>query len=314
MEKINFQDRVGEDLKRKRITIISQSADTIIADVEPANLPIQEGTTINAAIMNKFQDAIAVAETNAIEAKESSSNALIAAGQANENASTSLSNSQIALSTAANAETKALEAFNHITDAQGTKVTIEGEFVSTFNADSKVNQSDLSNYLTSNTNQDVTGIKTIKQGLNVNSIYSKILQGGISNSYASLSYTGIRLCSINSNGDLLGYFHFIGSIKETSIGMLTFDFNIHFSRTDDGACNYYYTGNNLSIFKYFDIIVESSTAPFYITLLRKSTYIPTGVSTLNLWQVDVYGLGYSTTLLGTFPSTTLSGTTVSSIS
>ncbi len=58
MEIEEFKNRECANPKRKKIKIISQSADEIIADIENAEVATQEGTPINAENMNKLRSAI----------------------------------------------------------------------------------------------------------------------------------------------------------------------------------------------------------------------------------------------------------------
>ena len=74
-----FQDRTGTNLNRKKITIISQTPNEIIADIERADNPTIEGTPINASVFNAFQQSIDNASNNA-------TNALGIANSANTNA------------------------------------------------------------------------------------------------------------------------------------------------------------------------------------------------------------------------------------
>lgn len=53
-----LQDRQGSNLNRKKIKIISQAGDEIIANIERADSPTVEGTKLNAGIMNQFQKEI----------------------------------------------------------------------------------------------------------------------------------------------------------------------------------------------------------------------------------------------------------------
>ena len=65
-----FQDRTGSNLNRKKIKIISQTPTEIIADIERADTPIIEGTTINASVFNTFQNEIDTANTKAQNAHD----------------------------------------------------------------------------------------------------------------------------------------------------------------------------------------------------------------------------------------------------
>lgn len=58
MEIATFENRESVNPKRKKIKIISQTADEIIADIENAEVATKEGTPINAEVMNKLRTAI----------------------------------------------------------------------------------------------------------------------------------------------------------------------------------------------------------------------------------------------------------------
>lgn len=73
---MTFQDRTGNNLNRKKIKIISQTPSEIIADIERADDPITEGTKINAAVFNTFQENINTAMTNAASASLNATTAL----------------------------------------------------------------------------------------------------------------------------------------------------------------------------------------------------------------------------------------------
>ena len=55
---MSFIDRTGENLGRKKIIIINQTENEIIADIVRADSPEEEGTPINASVFNKFQEEI----------------------------------------------------------------------------------------------------------------------------------------------------------------------------------------------------------------------------------------------------------------
>lgn len=98
-----FQNRQGSNLNRKRLRIISQTAEEMIVDVERADSPIVEGTPINASTMNQFQSEIDTANSNA-------STALTTANTASQDASTALSTAGTASQDASDAVTTANEA------------------------------------------------------------------------------------------------------------------------------------------------------------------------------------------------------------
>ena len=116
-----FNDRLGTNLNRKRIKIISQTPTEIIADVERADTVTQEGTKINASVFNAFQASIDEAKqtsttaltqattalTNATQATLDATEALSQITSATTNASTALTTANSANTTATSALTKA---------------------------------------------------------------------------------------------------------------------------------------------------------------------------------------------------------------
>lgn len=101
-----FQNRTGSNLNRKKLTIISQTANEMIVDVERADTVEQQnqGTVISATVMNDFEDRMSSAETNSSTALSNANSALSASSSADTKATTALSNSQQALSTANSAQ------------------------------------------------------------------------------------------------------------------------------------------------------------------------------------------------------------------
>ena len=69
MEKIKFKDRISKYPNRKKLKIISQNENEILADVVPADDAQVEGTELNAKILNKWQDVISTSEGSAMLAK-----------------------------------------------------------------------------------------------------------------------------------------------------------------------------------------------------------------------------------------------------
>ena len=67
--KIEFKDRVSNTPNRRKIKIISQTADEIIADIEMADNPTESGTAINAEMLNNIQD-IAYEALNQVTQKQ----------------------------------------------------------------------------------------------------------------------------------------------------------------------------------------------------------------------------------------------------
>ena len=73
-----FKDRVSENPNRRKLNIISQTPNTIIADIERADTVVGDnvGTPISAAILNEWDSTVA-------EAKKDSASALVLANSAN---------------------------------------------------------------------------------------------------------------------------------------------------------------------------------------------------------------------------------------
>jgi len=111
---LKFKDRVSEYPNRRKLNIISQTANTIIADISFADQVTEEnkGTPLNAETMNEFNATITRSENNA-------SNALKVANDAKDVAN--------------NALTK-------INENIGTAVTLNGETQITWEANTKLDK------------------------------------------------------------------------------------------------------------------------------------------------------------------------------
>lgn len=135
-----FVDRVSDTPNRRKIKIISQTADEIIADIEMADNATVEGTPITASKMNEWDEIISTAKTksdtaytNANDSKTDSSTALL-------NSTTALNQANFALQKSEEAKTKANEALSQVVEKQGTKVYVNDECVSMFNSDIKADK------------------------------------------------------------------------------------------------------------------------------------------------------------------------------
>ena len=113
-----FQDRTGTNLNRKKIKIISQTPTEIIADIERADTPVIEGTTINASVFNGFQNEINLANTNASTALTSANLANTSSLEAKEIASEAKTESVTATSIANDAKATALSAIEKATEVE----------------------------------------------------------------------------------------------------------------------------------------------------------------------------------------------------
>lgn len=112
-----FQNRQGTNLNRKRLTIISQTPTEIIADIERADNPTQEGTKIDASVFNAFQASIDTANTNANNALTNSATAISTANQISSDATSALTTANAANTNASSALTKATTNATNISNA-----------------------------------------------------------------------------------------------------------------------------------------------------------------------------------------------------
>jgi len=102
-----FKDRQGSNLNRKRISIVSQTPNEIIADITRADNPTDEGTPINAGTFNDFQTEIDSANTKSTKAETNASSALTVATEAKTLSSSATDTANSAVETANGASTKA---------------------------------------------------------------------------------------------------------------------------------------------------------------------------------------------------------------
>ena len=58
MEIEEFKDRISANPNRRKLKIISQQSDEILADIEYAEVATQDGTPLNAENLNKMRSAI----------------------------------------------------------------------------------------------------------------------------------------------------------------------------------------------------------------------------------------------------------------
>lgn len=134
MEITNFEDRIPTHPGRKKLTIVSQTADTMIVDETLADAPTQEGTKINANVMTKLQQGI-------IDAIAKSDNAVTTANNATQ--------------TASFAEEKALEALDQVVEKMGTKVFIANNT----SPETRIDFSSAPQAQLNNQNEQITNIK-----------------------------------------------------------------------------------------------------------------------------------------------------------
>lgn len=108
METTNFKDRISTYPGRKKLTIVSQTADTMIVDEAYADEPTQEGTAINATLMSQLQQGIVNANSKSDNALSTATEAIAIANEAsasvsNGGTSIEVDGSPIAIATFTNA-------------------------------------------------------------------------------------------------------------------------------------------------------------------------------------------------------------------
>lgn len=104
---MEFIDRKGTNLNRKKLKIISQTPTEIIADIERFDNVTEEGTQINAEVFNKFQEEIKNANTKSGSAETIASSANTTAENANTTAASAKALAETAETNSANAVTTA---------------------------------------------------------------------------------------------------------------------------------------------------------------------------------------------------------------
>ncbi len=140
METIQFKDRLSTYPNRRKLKIVSQVGNEMVADVEFADEPTQQGTPINAETMNKWQQTIVENESKANNAVSTSNTANTTANTAKTKAETAISTANSAVTTANEAKTIAQDANNRVLSGLGTKVSSGGSEQLTWNSDTKVDK------------------------------------------------------------------------------------------------------------------------------------------------------------------------------
>lgn len=114
---MEFKDREGKFLNRKKLKVISQTPTEIIVDVERCDEPTQEGTKINAGVFNDFQSQISLANstasqasTIAVSARETATGANTKSDDAVSKSSKAVLDSAQAIATANESNTKSINA------------------------------------------------------------------------------------------------------------------------------------------------------------------------------------------------------------
>ena len=155
-----FKNHGLQNPQRKRIKIIEQSPEEIIADVlyfEEISDNAVQGSIFNAETMNAFDDQITASNTKA--------------ETANKKAETAISIANQAISRAEQAE-------EQIILKQGTKVLVNNEYKLEFNADEKADKTQLNDYL-AKTGGEICGDLLIKKKLSNGTAFNVMnVQGG----------------------------------------------------------------------------------------------------------------------------------------
>lgn len=147
----NFIDEVRDEPNKMNIKILSQSADTIIAEITPAYKVSVAGTPITANIMNEIKNMLEQSEVNSSNAKATSQQAQSLASSAEQKSTTALTTAQTAQEVAQIAKTQSDETMKQVVEKMGSKVFSSGEYISSFDADTKVNKTE---YETNKTTTD----------------------------------------------------------------------------------------------------------------------------------------------------------------
>lgn len=138
----NFIDEVRDEPNKMNIKILSQSADTIIAEITPAYNVSVAGTPITANIMNEIKNMLEQSEVNSSNANATSQQAQSLASSAEQKSSTALTTAQSAQEVAQIAKTQSDETMKQVVEKMGSKVYSSGEYISSFDADTKVNKTE----------------------------------------------------------------------------------------------------------------------------------------------------------------------------
>lgn len=173
---MDFKDRQGQNLNRKKIKIISQSPTEIIADIERYDTVTEEGNLINAEVFNTFQKEIDQANTNASSALNISSEASNNINDAKDYASEALIKAKNAIADSKKAIDLATETANSLAD-RGTLVYVGNQVKASINFDADP-QTQLNTKLNKNfenltskqnlTNDDIFVVQETQTKQNVN--------------------------------------------------------------------------------------------------------------------------------------------------
>ena len=131
---MEFKDRQGQNLNRKKIKIISQTPTEIIADIERYDTVTEEGTLINAEVFNKFQTQINQANNEASSALSTVNDANNNSDEAKKNANEALTKAKTALLNSETALNKATQVENALAD-RGATIYVGNEAKTSINFD-----------------------------------------------------------------------------------------------------------------------------------------------------------------------------------
>ena len=148
---MEFKDRTGKNLNRKKLKIISQSPTEMIVDMERFDEANEEGTKINASVFNTFQQEIDSAKsivnnansiatnanTKSEEAVNKAESAISIANGATEVAEEAKGIANGSTTIANEAKVIAQETLETVSTSAGTKVTKDGDALATFESNTK---------------------------------------------------------------------------------------------------------------------------------------------------------------------------------
>lgn len=167
----NFKNRESQFPNRRKITIIKQSSNEMIADIVPEEGEIREtGTAIKAETMNEIITNVNKSVKEVEEVKKTATSANTTATEAKRESTESKQQSQTALNNSQTALQKVNALESQVVQGLGTIVTIGGQNQQIFNADSKADNSALNNEIVTrqeNYNQlntELTSEKQSRQG------------------------------------------------------------------------------------------------------------------------------------------------------
>lgn len=187
---MEFKNREGNNLNRRKIKIVSQSGDEIIADIERAdNNIIEPGTRISADILQDWNNVVNVSNLKSTDALSRSNQAISTSNTALSKSNIADSKANQAIDDALSALTNSQEALNTIAQGMGTVISVNNDAKANieFNSDPQSQINDLKNNKLNINSQSVDSAKLggkLESQLNVDSA-SKL--GGKSESQLSVN-------------------------------------------------------------------------------------------------------------------------------